>query len=226
LRASAPPHLMPQNEQFLREVPTVSIQFPELKPIDKNGTTILKGSLVLRDETGEELDRYQIEIHSTATYPGSFPIVYEVDGRIPKNIDWHVYDSGACCLAVPAEERLECHAGIDLPGFIRKQVTGFFFNQTFRRKNGYFYQERAHGLWGKLQFYEEYLALDIKAVPRALAIIAAGREPGSHSKCFCGSNRKFMKCHRHSLRKLDRIAGGIVKEDYMEIQKILDHFQN
>lgn len=209
-------------EHFLKDIPTSLDRYSELMITERNGSPILCGFINLFAEDGEHLDRYQIEIHPSINYPNSYPLVYEIDGRIPHNIDWHVYPDGHFCIAVPIQERLDCLDGINLRTFIEKQVCSFLFNQTFRRKNGFFYRERAHGLSGRLQFYNEYLELrDFKTVVTALQIMSTGIEIGSHSKCFCGSKRKFKKCHRRKLRNLKRKAGHLVNDDYSEFKAIV-----
>ncbi len=209
-------------EPFLNDIPATLGHFPELSTSVRNGTPILSGGLNLTAQDGEHIDRYEIEIHPSVNYPDSYPLVYETGGRIPRNIDWHVYADGHFCIAVPVQERLDCLNGINLRSFIEKQVIGFLFNQTFRRNNGYFHRERAHGLFGRLQFYNEHLGLhDLKATMTALQIIATDFEIGSHSKCFCGTAKKYKKCHRRLLRDLKRKAGSLVKNDYNEIKTIV-----
>jgi hypothetical protein len=218
---------MGKNELFLKDVPAAIAAFPELSLVYKNDNVILAGNLTLRDNFSEAVDRYEIEIHPTDKYPDCFPLVHEVGGRIPNNIDWHVYPSGHFCITVPAQERLICLEGINLVLFITDHLLGFLFNQTYRRQNGYFYKERAHGITGKLQFYSEYLQIpNLGKVIPALRMIATSLEQGSHSKCFCGSKRKFKKCHRRSLRNLGRKVGANVKLDFNEIQNLAVKLRN
>lgn len=210
---------MEQSEQFLKDVPEAIKHFKELSPIEKEGITILSGFIELVAEDREVLDRYEIEIHPKSDYPKCYPFVYEMGGRIPRNIDFHVYPAGHCCLAVPAQERIDCVNGITLTGFIQNQVLGFFFSQTFRSRNGYFYKERAHGIKGKLQFYSEYLGLSSdNNVLMAMRMIAMNQEQGGHSACLCGSKRKFQKCHRRIVRKLKKMAGDLVNADFNAIR--------
>lgn len=221
-------HPMEPYEQFLKDIPESIKHFPELIPSDKDGKTILSGFINLIATDGVQVDRYQIEIHPTSNYPKSYPFVYEIGGRLPKNIDFHIYPDGHFCIAVPAQERVDCAHGINLSGFIQNQVLGFLFSQTFRSQNGYFYQERAHGPMGKLQFYNEYLGLSEGGkVLDAMKMIASNKEQGSRSPCFCGSQSKFHKCHRRIIRDLKKTAGDVVTADFNEIIEILiEHKRN
>ncbi|MDR6940846.1 hypothetical protein J2W55_000674 [Mucilaginibacter pocheonensis] len=114
--------------------------------------------IAAEDINGEILDTYQLEIHSTDQYPSVFPWVFETGGKLPVNIDWHVYDdTGRCCIKVPPEEEVICKKGITLHAFIKDELTPYLFNQTFRRENGYYINERSHGVKGLIEYYCEKL---------------------------------------------------------------------
>ena len=202
-------------------MPAALLAFPKLKEIERFGVDILKGILELVTD-GEIIDAYEIEIHPTPDYPKSYPIVYETGGRIPMNIDWHVYPEGNCCLAVPIEEEIECRKGICLTRFIGTQVSGYFFNQTFRRRNGYFYRERSHGLLGSLEYYKELLVLkNLQYVYIALKIASGDQELKPTSKCFCGSDSKYHKCHQRAIRRLKSQTIDLVKYDLIRLKELL-----
>jgi len=87
-----------------------------------NELPTVSGFLQLVDVSdGSVIDRYNIKIVAVPEYPLRFPLVYEAGGRIPKNIDWHVFpNEGRCCLATIPEEILTYKKGINLSGFIEK----------------------------------------------------------------------------------------------------------
>jgi len=205
-------------EQFLNDASAALLDFPELRLSLTDGIPVLTGFVDLLTKEGDFVDRYEIEIHAPIDYPKSYPRVYETGGRLPWNIDFHVYPDGSFCIAVPAQERVDCSRGINLTGFIQSQVSGFLFSQTFRSRNGYFYQERSHGTMGKLQFYDEYFGLqEGMMVLNAMKMIATNNEQRGHTPCFCGSQRKFQKCHRRAVRELTKAAASIVTADWNEI---------
>ncbi len=74
---------MERYKPFFIDAPQVFESFPELKQTDRDGVPILSGFINLLSEDGERLDRYQIEIHPSAEYPNSYPLVYETGVRIP-----------------------------------------------------------------------------------------------------------------------------------------------
>lgn len=168
---------------------------------DGQGLSEIIGSLGLKDDTGALIDSYSIKIVPSERYPYRFPSVFETGGRLPLNIDWHIYPDGHCCIKTVPEEILLCKRGITLYCFIKEQVLPYFFNQKHRELHGYFLQERSHGMRGELEFFKDYFnTQDESLVLKLLLEIQKVSELKSNSKCLCGSGRKFKKCHRRTIR--------------------------
>lgn len=146
---------------------------------------------------------YFIRIETTIDYPFGFPYVYETEGRIPHNIDWHVFPNGHCCIKSIPEEALLCKQGITLLWFIEQQIKPYFFNQKFREIHGYFLNERSHGREGNIKYFEDvFRTKDLTIIAKGLLFIKGRNEPERVSKCFCGSGLKYRKCHREAFRLL------------------------
>jgi hypothetical protein len=192
---------------FKQEARQIAEYSPELHYSESDiGLPIISGELLLTDEEGLFIDSYSIRIQPIPEYPYKFPHVFEVGGRIPNNIDWHVFSDGHCCIKSPPEESLLCKKGITLIAFIEKQLKPYFFNQKYRELNGFFLHERSHGEKGNIEFFEDLLQTkDLKSIEKILFSICYEREPKSNSKCLCGNRRKFKKCHRRAYRKLKYI---------------------
>ena len=197
--------------QLLQEYPAFQIQ-------KVGDISVLGGLLELKDKEGNIVDVYQIEIHP-GNYPNRFPRVCETGGRIPRNIDWHIYEStGHCCLKVPQEEILICNNGISLSEFLKSQVIPYFFNQTFRYSNGYFLNERSHDVKGILEFYFEILKTkNPNNVLITLRYIINNTEPNRVAICFCDSGEKYRKCHRNSFRLLTKLGLDQLIHDFILI---------
>ena len=190
---------------FLSEAKEIGYQFPKLRVLEKDGLPIILGELDLISENEGLIDIYSIEIHPTTDYPSRFPLVYETGGRIPRNIDWHIFETdGHCCIKALPEEVLICKDGITLSYFIEKEVVPFFFNQTFRRLRGYFLNERPHGISGEIEFFKSELRTDnILEVVKWLFFISQRKELSrSEKRCFCGSQLMYRNCHRETYKKL------------------------
>jgi hypothetical protein len=191
---------------FKKEAESIQNEYPGLMlDIDaKNATPSISGIIQLEDEKGSFIDSYKLKIVPTTDYPNQFPNVFEIGGRIPINIDWHVYpDDGHCCISSIPEEILICKNGISLNSFIENQLKPYLFNQKYREVHGFFLKERPHGNKGNIQFFiEVFQTNDLTTIVKWLIFIRQRNEPNRVSKCFCGSSQKYRKCHRKTYRTL------------------------
>lgn len=190
--------------QFKKEAKGIKVLFPELNysEID-DGFPVIAGDLILKDQNEEVIDGYKILIKPTVEYPFRFPHVFETEGRLPNNIDWHVFNDGHCCIKSIPEEIIICRKGINLHSFIRDQVIPYFFNQKYRELNGYFLKERSHGVEGWIEYFEEiFNTKNLEIIYKGLLFLLERNEPNRVSKCFCGSGLKYRKCHRTAFRLL------------------------
>ncbi|RKS03588.1 SEC-C domain-containing protein [Flavobacterium sp. 102] len=191
---------------FEEESALVIKEFSKLTLLFDNNIPFLRGMFDLIGQDGSLEDSYEIEIRAGINYPNEFPELFEIGGKIPKNIDWHIYAEGNCCICSPPEEKIICYDGIDLIKFIKSQVQPYLFNQTFRRKNGYFLKERSHGALGWIEFFYEILKTkNISNIIMALNMVMSKQEPDRTALCFCGSKKKYRHCHRDAFRELAKL---------------------
>jgi len=199
--------------RFKCEAKEIHEFYPELIFVEEDLNPRIVGELILQDEQGLFVDSYQIKIEPIPSFPSRFPYVFETGGRIPVNIDWHVFPDGHCCIKSIPEEALICKQGISLIRFLEQQVKPYFFNQKYREINGFFLNERSHGLDGNIEFFEEkFNTKDLAQIVRGLYFIKQRKEPNRVEKCFCGSDLKYRKCHRDVYRLLE-----IFSNDELEI---------
>ena len=191
---------------FKKDAESIQNEYPGLMlDVDsKDATPSISGIIQLDDEKGSFIDSYKIRIIPMTDYPNRFPHVFETGGRIPINIDWHVYpNDGHCCICSIPEEILICKNWISLHSFIENQVKPYLFNQKFREVHGFFLKERPHGNKGNIQFFvEAFKTNDLTTVINGLIFIKQRNEPNRVSQCFCGSGFKYRKCHKESYRVL------------------------
>jgi hypothetical protein len=203
--------------------------YPGLSSFIKDGVPGLTGEIELMDVDGDHLDIYSIEILATENFPNSFPLLFEAGGKIPKNYDWHVYETdGHCCIKTTPEEILACKRGITLNSFIEEEVKPYLFNQTFRRLNGYFYQERSHGFLGTLEYLQEvFKTKNINLIKNGFLFISRRNTPSRTSMCFCGSGEKYRKCHRHAFETFSVLSDDQLNMILLQIQQyIKNHYSS
>lgn len=201
-------------EIFRKEAKQIGSYYKGLTYAEKSSIPLITGNLDLIDEVGNPVDSYSIEVYCSEKYPYGFPLVFEVGGKLPINIDWHVFEQdGHCCIKAIPEEILLCSKGINLIHFIEKELKPYFFNQTFRRLNGYYVKERPHGIMASIEYFGEALMTkDIKLIIKMLDFISTRVEYKSTKKCICGSNRKYKKCHRRVFRNISLISNVVLND--------------
>ena len=195
--------------------------YPKLNIVNRLGKITLDGVIELLDEQGDLLDSYQLEIQESDGYPFMFPLVFEIGKKFPVNIEWHVYEGlGNCCIKIPPEEELICKDGLSLKVFIEEQLLPYLFNQTFRRENGYYINERPHGVAGLIDYYGEQLgSKDKREIVKLLGNILFKPELNRVALCFCGSGEKYRRCHRDAYRLLSKIKRDNL---LMHLQVLID----
>jgi hypothetical protein len=203
------------SDLFYQQAIEAQISFPTLTLLQKEEAWILSGVIELVNSDGIVEDTYQIEIHPSPEFPYRFPYVYETGERIPVNIDWHVFEgSGRCCIRVPAEEIIICKKGITLTQFLSEQVVPYFFNQTFRRVNGYFLNERRHGVFGVYDYYADLLKEKrVLVLMSMLEYISSQKPPNKTDKCFCPKGSRYAKCHKKAYDRLVVLGAEQLKND-------------
>lgn len=193
-------------ERFRQEAKLIKNYFPSLDYKDNDIPTIW-GDITLYADGNQILDRYSVKIVAVEEYPKRFPLVFETAGRIPINIDWHVFPDGHCCLMPIPQEILTCTKALTLASFINNEVVPYFWNQKHRELHGFFLNERSHGVEGTIEFFQDKLNTPSRALTKQfLNFIATGNEPKNTDKCFCGSGSKYKKCHRATFRELSQLS--------------------
>lgn len=193
--------LFKQEAEYIKEQLDDFLYVPEA-----HGIPEITGTLILTDDKSVQIDAYKIRIVCTPDYPMSFPYIYECSGRIPVNIDWHVYNDGHACICSLPDEMLACNDGITLGTFIDIWVKPYFFNQKHRELHGFFLHERSHGTLGNIEFFTEvFKTKDIRIIIHMLSYIKSNAEPNRVNECFCGSRLKYRHCHRDVFRKFKKL---------------------
>jgi len=190
-------------EQFKSDALAAAELFPGLQLLSCSSPA-LAGTIILYDEAENPVDNYELRIEYKPGYPYFFPSVFETGGRIPVNVDWHVYESdGHLCICTTTDEYIKTASGLNLSNFIRRELIPYLFNQTHRRLTGFFLHEMAHGEKGELVTLKQLLQTsEATNIHWLLLHILNGVRPERTSLCFCGSKIKYRHCHRSAVNKL------------------------
>ena len=187
---------------------------------------VLAGTVRLSDEAGTELDTFEVRIQYMPGYPEVFSYVFETAGKIPVNVDWHVYEGdGHLCLCTTTDEYIKAAGGLALAPFIKAELLPYLYNQLHRRLTGFFLQEMAHGEPGELAALKTLLKTPLLGNVRWILLkIIAGFRQERTSVCFCGSGLKYRYCHRTAIDQLKKVRADRLQrlvrmvEDSVEYQ--------
>jgi hypothetical protein len=206
---------MERHNIFEQQANEIYLHFPKLSPSkNSGGNVIVRGEIDIVDSDGKFWESYQVEIHPVDEFPNRYPHVYETGGKIPRIGDWHIYDdTQRCCIDVEPEEIIKCREGLSLVEFIQNAMLPYFFNQTFRRNEGYYPNgEYAHNINGIFQYYDQLLQTlgDPRKTVQQMIFIVKLKKPGRTSDCFCGSGEKFRRCHRHAYELIEKLGKSVI----------------
>lgn len=209
---------------FLDQAKDFILKYKNFEIINVKDKLFLSGTIYLDNENGEIADYYNIKIEYDKSYPKRFPSVYETSNKIPKNIDWHIFEGpDNCCLCSLPEELIYCNEKYDLISFFEDFVIPYFYAQIFRNRNGYFLKERPHGDLGWISFFFEKLKTkNIDIVKKSIYFVLNNIKLERTSKCYCGSNLKFRKCHRDSLLEIRKLNNLQLKNFYDRINSLIN----
>lgn len=180
---------------FFEEVARVaSIRQPNLSVELLGDAVILEGPFVCYSDAGP-FDAFDVRIRLEAGFPVREPIVHETFGRIPRDIDRHMYNSERCCLGI-WWHWLWKNPDADFESFLTGPVHDFFVSQVyFEKRNEWPFGEREHGFKGQADAYLEILKLPGDAdVSAALSLLGVKVLKGHHV-CPCGSKQRLRDCH-------------------------------
>jgi hypothetical protein len=202
----------------------VSKKYPDLALCFINSGAIVYGAISFRRKVLNKWmsDRYEISIEIPSGYPYEIPVTKETGGKVPE--DFHTNSGDLLCLEVPAQIELRFSENPTLLSYIDNFVINYLTTYTCYRRTGKMpFGERAHGVKGKMQFYEELFNIKKWNVILDYLRMLANQRYRGHRLCYCGSGKRLRNCHRDTLCKwinADKLK--LFKEDYIEIRKHLN----
>lgn len=153
-------------------------------------------------------DAYQLRIE-VPDYPEHLPGVFEIGGRIPRDIDEHVFSSGRLCLGSELRLRIKIGAKLNLVHFADQCIVPYLYSTSRRQAEGRFVLgELAHGNRGLFDDYQDIFGISNQAdVLAALRILATKPSSASKHPCPCGCGKRLAQCQfRNRIDEIRKIA--------------------
>jgi hypothetical protein len=179
-------------------------RYPDLRVIQEDERAVVRGSFPILHEDSV-IDRFQIEVELPTDFPDSFPLTWEVGGRLPRTTERHSFISGAACLLVPEEWLSLPREKRTLLSFFSGPVHNYFLGQCFVEIGlPWPHGERGHGIFGIIESFMELLGVDdVRQILRYLHLLEHDRIKG-HWECPCGSGNVIRRCHVDHIRNLQQ----------------------
>jgi hypothetical protein len=189
-------------EDFRREKDEVERAYPELHFSTEGEQIQISGTLPINDADGT-VDRFSVSITLLADYPDSLPVVRELGGRIPHDIDRHTLASGEACVLLPEDRWRSWPKGSSLLSFISGPLQNYFIGQALvERGEPWPFGEWRHGLDGMRDYYREVFGTDDLAKARRYLECLASKKAKGHWDCPCKSGRRLRDCHMDLVSEL------------------------
>lgn len=179
---------------------------------NKTDKWVIRGNLHFRAtyNTITIEDNFNVLLVLPNDYPLSPPLAQETGGRIPLDVDDHVYPSTSdLCLGAPLNIKLKFLGNPCLLYFVTDILIPFLYSFCYKQQYGKMpYGERSHGAKGILEDYQELFGVqDIKSTLGLLKILADNTYRGHHP-CSCDSGAILRKCHGAQLQNLMSIQSS------------------
>jgi hypothetical protein len=181
-------------EQFLRDYPGMAI-----RPSSNTGLR-LKGAFAFSAEHivhGHVVDSFELQIDIPSTFPRELPQVTEIDGRIPRQGDFHVNGDGSLCLGSHLRLLLKLNEAPTLPGFASRCIVPYLFAISLKLKQGgsLVFGELPHYGTGMFDDYMELFSLPTKKKTLCtLKLLGMKKRIANKRQCPCGCMHRLGRC--------------------------------
>ena len=163
------------------------------------GMLRLEGDLRFRAKYKDKLiieDVYKLQLNVSCHFPRDLPKVMELDARIPREIDYHVYKDGTLCLGSPLRLYLIALEEPSLTEFAQRSIIPYLYGNSYREQRGaYPFGELAHGAAGLLDDYARILKIDgPERAKETISLVAMKRRLANKQACPCGCGQRLGVC--------------------------------
>lgn len=190
--------------EFLNDYPEMSFG-----PI-KQGEINLKGTFRFRANyvDGPVIeDSYKLEILVPEEFPFKFPKVTELEGKIPRNYNYHINPDDTLCVGSPLRVMLKLKGSVTLNTYTEECLVPYLYAVSYKLRNGgnFIFGELEHGKKGIVHDYCDILDLsNLGQVANALLLLSMKKRLANKKLCPCGCGKRLGICDFHNKLNLLR----------------------
>lgn len=155
-------------------------------------------------------DAYRVRIDVRVDRDDEVPLVFELEGRVPRHVDEHINSDGDFCLGSLLAVRLKLGRSPSLTHFVDQCVVPFLYAATWRRRGGigWPFNELPHYSEGLIEDYQRLLRVSTPGgAARALAALCVRPRVANKLPCPCGCWQRLGKCsYRHHLQSIRHLV--------------------
>lgn len=198
--------------EFLGNYPEMSF-----RPI-KNGELCLKGNFRFNanyQSVQNIEDSYELEILVPEKFPYELPKVTELEGKIPRDNNFHINPDDTLCIGSPLRVILKLQDSATLNAYAEECLVPYLYAVSYKLENGggFIFGELEHGKKGIVNDYCDILGLtSAKQVANALLLLGMKKRIANKKPCPCDCGKKLGKCNFHN--KLNSLRTAAPKSFY------------
>lgn len=213
---------------FLKDIEEGLKSYPLLHWSNNDEKKTVTGKFIAHK--GEiEIEEYEVAISFPKDYPYDMPLVIETSNKIqPRNATRHIFVGGNLCFGNKQDTLRLCKDGITFKWFLDKILNAHLCREYVRDKTGaYPTGERSHkaeGLWEG--YYELFKTTNKKSILKDLNFLLTYSTFAKNKECYCGSGKKYKRCHEKWVSLIFDIGRNNVKSLYNELKADFDSYKS
>jgi len=155
-------------------------------------------------------------------YPREVPLIWELDGEIPRKPEFHINPDDSFCLGSPLRLKVILSRDSRFDDFIKECLHPFLYAVTHKLKLGgdFIFGELEHGNKGEIADYMQLLNVkDSAAVLKSLRALSQKKRVSNKHPCPCGCENRLGVCDLHNT--INQFRNVVPRCDYAERYKAL-----
>ncbi|HEX5152804.1 MAG TPA: SEC-C domain-containing protein [Parafilimonas sp.] len=205
---------------FFKDIEEGLKSYPLLHWSNKDDKRVIAGRFIAH-KGDIEIEEYEVEISFSKDYPHDMPFVVETSNKIqPRNATRHIFVEGNLCFGNKQDTLRLCKKGISFKWFLDKTLNPHLCREYVRDKTGeYPAGERSHKAEGNWEgYYELFKTTDKESILKNLSLLVAYPTFSKNKECYCGSGKKYKRCHEKWLPIIFDIGRNNVEDLFNELQ--------
>lgn len=142
-------------------------------------------------------DAYDLIITVSEWYPDDLPVIEETGGRIPRDLDHHVFPDRSLCLGSPLRLHDIALSTPELTDYAKKALVPYLYAISYWEDTGerFLFGELDHNAEGVLADFGQVLGLDDPdRIGKALHLLAMKKRKANKHPCPCGCGDRLGVC--------------------------------